>query len=200
MSDLLRKEEDGALLRESETPNANSTAATNPDSRTTSPGSRTLVTPLSATPPAASEPRSATAAAGTAAAMVEEKGPLFTSNESRELRAQWDNVQVAFVDEPRTAVQKADALVSATIKRLSEVFGQERQKLEQQWQRGGGCFHRRSSCSTSALPFVFYPASRDLKSPPGLRTPGLFAYRQLYFARSASEPPSSRCFRCNQIT
>jgi hypothetical protein len=42
---------------------------------------------------------------------------------------------VGFVDEPRKAVEEADALVSSTIKRLSEIFADERQKLEQQWGR-----------------------------------------------------------------
>ena len=42
---------------------------------------------------------------------------------------------MGFVDEPRKAVQEADALVSDTIKRLSEVFASERQNLEQQWAR-----------------------------------------------------------------
>jgi hypothetical protein len=40
---------------------------------------------------------------------------------------------VGFVDEPRNAVQDADALVSATMKRLAEIFAAERQKLEGQW-------------------------------------------------------------------
>jgi hypothetical protein len=39
---------------------------------------------------------------------------------------------VGFVDEPRKALQEADALVSAMIKRLAEIFAAERQKLEQQ--------------------------------------------------------------------
>jgi len=55
--------------------------------------------------------------------------------EANELRARWDGIQVGFVDEPRKAVQEADALVSATIKRLAEIFADERQKLEQQWDR-----------------------------------------------------------------
>src|ERR1700721_642348 len=42
---------------------------------------------------------------------------------------------VGFGEEPRKAVQEADALVSSTIKRLSEVFANERQNLEQQWGR-----------------------------------------------------------------
>jgi hypothetical protein len=32
-------------------------------------------------------------------------------------------------------VQEADALVSATIKRLAEIFADERHKLEKQWDR-----------------------------------------------------------------
>jgi hypothetical protein len=45
--------------------------------------------------------------------------------------------QLSFVDEPRKAVEEADALVLSTMKRLAEIFANERQKLEQQWDRGG---------------------------------------------------------------
>jgi hypothetical protein len=44
---------------------------------------------------------------------------------------------VAFVDEPREAVRRADQLVAETIKELSESFTAERQKLEVEWDRGG---------------------------------------------------------------
>jgi hypothetical protein len=71
----------------------------------------------------------------TARAPEEEKVALFAPNEANDLRARWDSIQVGFVDEPRKAVQEADALVSDTIKRLSEVFGNERHNLEQQWDR-----------------------------------------------------------------
>ena len=130
MSELNRK--DDSLQRESQTPNANAPA--------TDPGSRPLVTPPPSTSPATPQTQSATSRAGTAAgaapAMAEEKAPLFAANESSNLRSQWDSVQVTFVDDPRNAVQKADALVSETIKRLTEVFAGERQKLEEQWGRG----------------------------------------------------------------
>ena len=71
----------------------------------------------------------------TARAPEEEKVALFAPNEANDLRARWDSIQVGFVDEPRKAVQEADALVSDAIKRLSEVFGNERHNLEQQWDR-----------------------------------------------------------------
>ncbi|MGA8024282.1 MAG: hypothetical protein WCC18_04210, partial [Candidatus Acidiferrales bacterium] len=70
-----------------------------------------------------------------ARAPQEERVALFAPSESSELRARWDSIQVGFVDEPRKAVQEADALVSETMKRLADIFGDERQKLEQQWDR-----------------------------------------------------------------
>jgi hypothetical protein len=62
--------------------------------------------------------------------------PLFPNNELEGLRNRWSEVQTAFVDEPRSAVEKADGLVAAAMKRLAEVFAEERSKLEQQWDRG----------------------------------------------------------------
>lgn len=62
--------------------------------------------------------------------------PLFPSHELEELRSRWSNVQTAFVDEPRSAVEQADGLVAAAMKRLAEVFAEERSKLEQHWDRG----------------------------------------------------------------
>lgn len=88
---------------------------------------RTLVTPPPSEFQSAVANRSAT---GT------ENAPLFASSEAGDLRARWDGVQVSFVDEPRKAVEEADALVFSTMKRLAEIFANERQKLEQQWDRG----------------------------------------------------------------
>ena len=62
--------------------------------------------------------------------------PLFPNNELKGLRNQWNSVQGAFVDEPRRAVEQADGLVASAMKRLAEVFAEERSKLEQQWDRG----------------------------------------------------------------
>ena len=87
---------------------------------------------------------SATSATGAGAATAparerqteEDRGPLFSSDETRELRAQWNEVQAGFVDEPRQAVEAADQLVAAAMKRLAEIFAQERQKMELQWESG----------------------------------------------------------------
>ena len=61
---------------------------------------------------------------------------LFPSAELEGLRARWKEIQTAFVDEPRKAVEQADGLVASAMKRLAEVFAQERSGLEQQWDRG----------------------------------------------------------------
>jgi hypothetical protein len=62
--------------------------------------------------------------------------PLFPSNELESLRTRWKEVQTAFVDEPRKAVEQADGLVASAMKRLAEVFAEERAGLEKQWDRG----------------------------------------------------------------
>jgi hypothetical protein len=63
--------------------------------------------------------------------------PLFSTEESNGLHARWNAIQVSFVDEPREAVQQADGLVASTMKRLAEIFAEERGKLDQEWDRGG---------------------------------------------------------------
>lgn len=62
--------------------------------------------------------------------------PLLPDEEVGDLRRQWDTVQTGFVDEPRRAVEQADALVAGAMKRLAEVFASERAQLEGQWDRG----------------------------------------------------------------
>ena len=53
------------------------------------------------------------------------------------LRDQWGDVQAAFVDDPRSAVQRAQQLVDTLVKELTDVFANERSKLEGQWSSGG---------------------------------------------------------------
>ena len=62
--------------------------------------------------------------------------PLFPTSELDSLRTRWKEVQTAFVDEPRRAVEQADGLVASAMKRLAEVFAEERSTLEKQWDRG----------------------------------------------------------------
>lgn len=63
--------------------------------------------------------------------------PLFPTAEAEDLHRRWEAIQASFVDEPRRAVEEADALVAGAMKRLAETFAQERSRLEEQWDRGG---------------------------------------------------------------
>jgi hypothetical protein len=67
---------------------------------------------------------------------AEERAELMESDESERFRARWNEIQATFVDEPRRAVESADALVAELMKRLAEGFAQERSRLEGQWDRG----------------------------------------------------------------
>jgi hypothetical protein len=71
-----------------------------------------------------------------APATAELAGPLLSSEESKGLRARWDAVQVGFVDEPRQAVEQADALVTGALARLAEIFAEECTRIVGQWDRG----------------------------------------------------------------
>lgn len=62
--------------------------------------------------------------------------PIFPESEAMQLRRSWEGIQAGFVDEPRASVEEADHLVAATMKRLAEMFAEERSRLEGQWDRG----------------------------------------------------------------
>ena len=61
---------------------------------------------------------------------------LLRENVVENLRDQWTNVQVGFVDEPQAAVRQADELVAVAMKRLAEGFTEQRNTLEHQWSGG----------------------------------------------------------------
>jgi hypothetical protein len=71
-----------------------------------------------------------------AANVNNQASPLFAESEVAEFRSRWSNVQTAFVDEPRRAVEDADNLVASLMKKLAEGFANERSRLEGQWDRG----------------------------------------------------------------
>jgi hypothetical protein len=62
--------------------------------------------------------------------------PLFHEEEGRGFRGRWEAIQTGFVDEPRTAVEQADALVAEVMTRLTAVFADERKSLEAQLSSG----------------------------------------------------------------
>jgi hypothetical protein len=62
--------------------------------------------------------------------------PLVPGDAAVDLKARWEAIQQAFVDDPRRAVTDADALVSELLQRLSTTFEDQRQGLERQWSDG----------------------------------------------------------------
>jgi hypothetical protein len=67
---------------------------------------------------------------------TDQRAALFAGNESQEFQSRWSDIQASFVDEPRQAVEQADALVAEVMQRLAQVFADERSKLERQWSSG----------------------------------------------------------------
>ena len=61
---------------------------------------------------------------------------LFADEDLSSLRSRWDDVQAAFVDDPKQCVQKADALVAKVVEQLTAGFSDARSRLEAQWARG----------------------------------------------------------------
>jgi hypothetical protein len=68
-------------------------------------------------------------------ATSETPAPLFAGEDAAGYRTRWSAIQTGFVDEPRKAVEEADTLVAEVMKRLAEVFADERRQLESQWER-----------------------------------------------------------------
>ena len=61
--------------------------------------------------------------------------PLFAGEELSGYRTRWSGIQTGFVDEPRKAVEEADSLVAEVMKRLADVFSDERRQLEAHWEQ-----------------------------------------------------------------
>jgi len=68
-------------------------------------------------------------------ATEEPSAPLLASDEAKEFRVRWDAIEESLMAEPRRAVEQADSLVAKAMKRLAEVFADERAKLEWHWDR-----------------------------------------------------------------
>lgn len=61
---------------------------------------------------------------------------LFADDELSGFRSRWDEIQSGFVDEPRQAVEQADALVADVVDRFTAGFSEARSRLEEEWAKG----------------------------------------------------------------
>ena len=84
---------------------------------------------------AATGPVAVTDAADRPAA-VPDSHTIFPGDEAGGFRSRWEAIQTGFVDEPRTAVEQADALVAQVVTRLAEIYSDERDRLDSQWDKG----------------------------------------------------------------
>ncbi|OBJ99600.1 hypothetical protein A5638_07540 [Mycolicibacterium fortuitum] len=71
-----------------------------------------------------------------AEAMNDDNTLLFADEHRSGLHARWNDVQAAFVDDPKESVQKADNLVAEVVDELTASFADTRSRLEAQWSRG----------------------------------------------------------------
>ena len=74
--------------------------------------------------------------AGGGADDIDEAGSLLPEGEETDFQRGWEEIQTRFVDDPRQAVEDADALVAGVMQRIAEGFAQARDGLEGQWSRG----------------------------------------------------------------
>ena len=77
-----------------------------------------------------------TTAAGDRSTTAEANEALLDAEEGTRFERRWHQVQVAFVDEPRAAVEQADELVAELMRHLAETFADERGRLESAWSAG----------------------------------------------------------------
>jgi hypothetical protein len=84
------------------------------------------------------QPTSATQAGprGDLRASDQQHAQLLEGDEMQSMLTQWKDIQAEFVDEPRKAVQDADALVADLMQRLARMFASERDQLESRWAGG----------------------------------------------------------------
>jgi hypothetical protein len=91
----------------------------------------------------ADQPSSAAAERADATGVEEGRGDaadddtaLLPDDQGTEFQGRWEAIQTTFVDDPRDAVENADALVAELMQRLADGFARERERLEGQWSRG----------------------------------------------------------------
>ena len=131
-SDTAVQDQDQQDLQTDKTPGKQGATMSTADLATTTPRQNMTQGGMPAeTARDAAQPGAAGAAAGQSGTTA-----LFPPDETQTLRSRWDTIQTGFVDEPRRAVEQADALVAEAMKRLAEIFAQAREDLEGQWSRG----------------------------------------------------------------
>jgi hypothetical protein len=83
-------------------------------------------------PPRHGEPMTPDASRETATAAgapESESAGLLPWHESEGFRRRWESIQAGFVDDPRDAIERADALVMDVLRRMAQVREEHRSRL-----------------------------------------------------------------------
>jgi hypothetical protein len=91
--------------------------------------------------PAPDEPAVGEAPVSEAPPDISEAPPDITDDDAPLLDGQrwkdrWDRIQIRFVDDPRQAIEDADALVDDVVTEVAAKLADERARLESQWNGG----------------------------------------------------------------
>jgi len=70
-------------------------------------------------------------------AVTDDDGAFLPSDRMDAMRERWTDIQAGFVDNPRSAVTKANQLVASLVDELTNTFARERTNLENQWSGEG---------------------------------------------------------------
>lgn len=62
-----------------------------------------------------------------------EPSTWLSDEEIDQFQSNWNSIQTEFVDEPRTSVEHADALVAEALERIEQAFANKRTILDKQW-------------------------------------------------------------------
>lgn len=106
------------------------------DDITTSPAAERGTIPTTSNDEAQGDRRTG-APPSTQEAEINDNDAFLPADRMEDLRKQWDGVQAAFVDDPRSAVQQAHSLVGSLVDELTKTFASERNTLEGQWNSAG---------------------------------------------------------------
>ncbi|HVY47573.1 MAG TPA: hypothetical protein VHB21_16905 [Minicystis sp.] len=63
--------------------------------------------------------------------------PLVTPEAASSFQSRWDAIQASFVDDPRSAVERADQLVDDVLRSIAEGFSQQKRDLHAALERDG---------------------------------------------------------------
>lgn len=91
---------------------------------------------MESTPKARPQPDSTPADPDEAGSAQDGPHALLPTEEADSFWERWQDVQTSFVDNPRRALEQANALVREVMKRITETFTQEQGSLEGQWASG----------------------------------------------------------------